>query len=146
MRPSVVKYALSLFKRIRNSQITGISSFEFSYTTGCAVNSRVEYTFKKENGSCTVTILQNGAFEEDRYKTEVPESFEAELSELLRKYRAGAWNGFDKHNRLVLDGNSFSLRAEFQNGKRLSAHGYMRWPRGYRNFRDEADELFMAFY
>jgi len=43
---------------------------------------------------------------------------------------------FDKVDKDVLDGNSFSLSINFGEDKSISAHGYMKYPSGYREKTD----------
>ena len=110
------------------------------------MNANVEYTFKKGKDGCIVTVKPNRVPEKELYETAVPDSFEAVLVDLLKKYRVGRWNGFNKFEKRIADGRSFTLNAALDNGRSISAHGYMKFPAGYREFRQEADDLFMPLY
>lgn len=55
----------------------------------------------------------------------------ADLEALLDRHRVAAWNGFKGNARNVLDGNSFSLSLAYTDGRKVSANGYMRFPKGY---------------
>lgn len=61
----------------------------------------------------------------------------AALEALLVKRNVAKWNGFSGNAKNVLDGDSFSLSLEFTDGRTVSAGGYMRFPKGYREARDE---------
>ncbi|MBP3729980.1 MAG: hypothetical protein J6I40_00745 [Mailhella sp.] len=51
---------------------------------------------------------------------------------LLRELHIADWNGFDRHDNRVLDGITFSLELRYWQGSGVSAHGYMKFPKGYR--------------
>ena len=55
--------------------------------------------------------------------------FEALLGEL----GIAKWNGFSGRDSRVLDGTTFGLDVHYWDGRSISAHGYMRFPGGYRD-------------
>lgn len=73
-------------------------------------------------GNVTETIMS----EEDLIRFE----------KLLMELGVASWDGFSGNARNVLDGTSFSFAAEYWNGKEISAGGYMRFPKGYREKAD----------
>ena len=62
---------------------------------------------------------------------------------ILKKYGVGSWNGFNKRNKHVLDGNSFSLSV-CMGEEEIDASGYMRWPKNYADFTNAVRQLFDA--
>ena len=60
----------------------------------------------------------------------------------MTKYNVNKWDGFNKSDKNVLDGNSFSFSYSNTDNKSIEAHGYMKWPNNYREFRDEIKALY----
>ena len=61
----------------------------------------------------------------------------AALEALLVKHKVAKWNGFRGTNKNVLDGDSFGFSLEYADGRTVEASGYMRFPQGYGEARDE---------
>lgn len=74
--------------------------------------------------------------------TIVDEPVLEQLGEIVGKYRLDRWDGFDKSNKHVVDGNNFSLSVTLADGKTISAHGSNRFPDGYGDAKQEICELF----
>jgi hypothetical protein len=54
-----------------------------------------------------------------------------EIEKKLNEYHVSRWNGFNKNNKYVLDGDSFSFTLKYNEKDEVSAHGYMMWPNNY---------------
>jgi len=65
-----------------------------------------------------------------------------QLGEIADKYQLNKWDGFDKSNQHVMDGNQFSLSVTLTDGKTISAHGNNRFPDGFGDAKQEICELF----
>ncbi len=124
-----------------NVKVSGITSFSYRYTAGNMVNADVYYGLEYRNGTYTATVKPNGTPEEDAESFKVDKMFEENLRAILEKYKVSKWNGFNKTNKMVLDGNSFYLDIYMEEGE-ISAHGYMSWPDGYADFKEEIINLF----
>lgn len=74
--------------------------------------------------------------------TIVDEPVLEQLGEIAGKYRLDRWDGFDKKNKHVMDGNNFSLSVTLADGKTISAHGSNSFPDGYGDAKQEICELF----
>jgi len=74
--------------------------------------------------------------------TIVDEPILEQLGEMVGKYRLDKWDGFDKTNKHVRDGNSFSLSFTLVDGKTVSAYGNNSFPDGYTDVKREICELF----
>ena len=122
-------------------EIGDIKSFKFHYTRGYAMNSYVNYNIDC-NDKCLATIKPYEVPEKEAIQLEIDNKFLKKIETILQKYDVGKWNGFDKTDKNVLDGNSFSLNVSFTNNTRISASGYMKWPKNYKEVRDELDSLF----
>lgn len=127
-----------------NNKISEIKSLRFRYTVGNYMYGDVRYELKHEDGEYTALVKRVGEAEEKAYITRVDAQFADSVAALLNKYKVGGWDGFNKSDRRVLDGNSFSLSVRWGGSGSVSASGYMRWPKGYREFREEMNALFMS--
>ncbi len=127
----------------KNVYIGHVERFEFFYTQGYAMNADVRYKFnhKVKDNWYKISVKEYGVSEEDAKLIEVDEEFRDKLEAIIDKYKVKSWDGFNKSDKNVLDGDSFSLSIHYPSGS-VSAHGYMSWPKNYRDFRNEIDELF----
>ncbi len=64
------------------------------------------------------------------------------LGEIAGKYRLDKWDGFNKANDYVLDGNGFSLFMTLSNGSTIKAQGTNSYPNGYSGAESEIYALF----
>ena len=128
----------------KQAELRDLTYLHFSYSTGNAVNAYVTYGLTEENGAFTATVKPEGVPDEEAAAFPVDAAFVQDAEALLRKYGVGGWDGYDKSNNRVLDGNSFSLSVKTADGRRVGAHGYMSWPRHYAEVRAGLDGLFSA--
>lgn len=142
----LVTIVLLCSKLLKKVEIKNIKSFSFSYTTGYAMYSNVIYTLKNDKDKTLVSIKPDGISDDEKLELEVDSSFLSDLESILNEYNVGNWNGFDKTDKYVLDGNSFSLSINMENDKGISAHGYMRWPKDYSLVKEKLNNLFMKVY
>lgn len=124
-------------------EITDIRSFRFSYQVGNYMNGSVSYELKlEEDGTYTAKIKPNQVAEEDAKVFTAGKAFADELAAFLREKNVSRWDGFQKSNKHVLDGNGFSFSLWTTEEKNISASGYMRWPRGYAEVKAGIEEIF----
>ena len=122
--------------------ISNIKSFHYSYSTGTMMNASVSYDIDCDNNMFIAAIKPNGVAIEDAIKIEVNNKQMKELEDILKKYHIEEWNGFDKVDKNVLDGNSFSLNIRMKDNSYISASGYMKWPKNYSELSNEIGEFF----
>ena len=130
--------------RSKPVKIGKIESFSLSYTTGNTANANVRYALTVENGVCTAAVKPVNVPPEDERTFVVDADFVRELEQILIDNEVGKWNGFDKTDKNVMDGDSFSLYITMADGASVDAHGYMRWPKNYAAVRDAVEALFDA--
>ena len=135
-----------MFKNKKEITISNIKYFHFSYSVGYAMNAYVIYELNYKDDKYIISIKPNGISDEEKKEVEVDNSFIQKLEEILKKYHVEKWNGFNKHDKNVLDGDSVSLNIRMENNDYLSASGYMKWPNNYGNVRGELDTIFMNIY
>lgn len=123
-------------------EIKEISSLDFSYDKGYAVNANISYRIRKEDDKYIATIKLYGVPEEEAKKVVISDEKINEIENILNKYKVIKWDGFKKSDSGVLDGDSFSFSLNYEDEKSIYAHGYMKWPENYREVRDELDKVF----
>lgn len=133
---------LVLKKEKKVHSISNIKSFTFSYTAGYAVNSYVRYEVNLKDDKYVVTIKPLHQSEDNLKVITVDNSFMINLEKVLNKYEVSKWNGFNKTNNNVLDGDSFHLSIVMKDGESISSSGYMAWPKNYGEVKVELDNLF----
>ena len=79
---------------------------------------------------------------EREYALPMTEKEAGELTELVKAHELNRWNGFDKVNRSALDGYSFEMAIDYEDGQHLYASGSNAFPKGY----DAAHEAILTFF
>lgn len=117
-----------------------ITSFSFTHT-GMSTEQCFLYSAEQtEDGIRLYTEeLFSGGLIVD---TIVDEPVLEQLGEIAGKYCLDRWDGFDKNNKHVMDGNNFSLSVTLADGKTISARGSNSFPDGYGDAKQEICELF----
>ena len=115
-------------------KIENIKHLYFTYTSGYAMNSYATYTLDC-NDKCTLKAKQLGEPEEETIEVEIPKEKMAVIEEKLNEYQVYKWKGFNKTDKYVLDGDSFSFNLDYNEDDEISAHGYMRWPNNYSDVK-----------
>ncbi|MBQ4647990.1 MAG: hypothetical protein IJB76_02370 [Clostridia bacterium] len=123
-------------------KIKGVEYFHFRYTCGYFCDADQSYELCKAGDGFTAYVKPIGKPREERRKYAVNADFALKLEALLANNGVGKWNGFDKSNKMVLDGDSFALKLTNESGEKLSANGYMRWPKNYLAVKEGLEELF----
>ena len=129
---------MGLFGHKTKTNESGMLSFYYGYH-----GSRVGNSFKviSENGK-TVFKYEDGEHREfGSMEYECRQSLMDDLYNLYKENDICSWDGFDKANTKVLDGDGFSLQIKFGDGKKLSAHGSNAYPKGYGDFVKKMREL-----
>lgn len=127
-------------------EIKNIKYMHFSYSVGYAMYSNVNYDLEYKNSKYIAKIKPDGIADEEAKEVELDEKTVTKIEEVLKKYNVTSWDGFNKSDKYVLDGDSFSFSLSLKDGSYISASGYMKWPNNYREVRSELDEIFMNLY
>ena len=97
-------------------------------TSGMCIEELNRYQIKETARGRFVWIeLHN----DDRYVLPLTDEDMASFSALVQALGLAEWNGYHKIDRGVLDGASFSLSVEFEDGGAIDASGPNCFPRGY---------------
>lgn len=138
----VITGGIILIKPKKETKELGkITNFRLFYTQGYSINSDISYEIECSD-KCLALIKPYGISNEDKKILEINDEFLSKIEEIIKKYNVLKWDGFNKSDRDVLDGDSFSFSAKFDDGTTISASGYMMYPDNYRQVRDELDSLF----
>lgn len=125
-----------------------IKSLYLSYSRGYMMNANIRYKFfyDKKTDKYMVMVKPYLIDEDDELEVEVDNQLKDKLKDILVKYEVNKWDGFNKSDQNVLDGDSFSFGVNFDNDTSISASGYMMWPKNYREVVNELDNIFMDIY
>lgn len=143
---ALIVVLLFVFHARKEVKIGMIKSFYYTYTQGYMVDAYVRYEVRYEKNKYVAKIKPYGIPEDKLVTIEIDDSFLKKLEELLEKYQVGSWNGFHENDKNVMDGDSFSLSITMEDEQEISASGYMRWPKNYREFSKEVDALFETIH
>lgn len=121
--------------------IENTKSFRMFYTMGYAFNSDIRYEYEYKDDEYHVYVKPYGISDEDKKEIVVSSDFIKRIEDVLNKYEVYKWDGFNKSDNNVLDGDSFSIYIDMGE-KDISASGYMMYPEHYREVREELDNIF----
>ena len=139
-----MKYPFSI---IFPKRIGEISDFTLTINEGAVMFGNRRYSLTSDNsGGFIAKYKQYGQPDEDALKTHTAKQTADKLADILRRHKAGRWQGFDKSNKRVCDGHGFGIDVTFTDKTRLYAHGYMRFPIGYMGLVDEVENLFETLF
>ncbi len=115
----------------KKARITSLESLSYRFTDNMSRYGAGSLEIVRKNGAYRATVKL--VDEPDESAKTVPLSPEKVLAieELLKKYDVGSWNGFDKNNKNVLDGRSFTFSVKMTEEQEIYARGYMKWPKNY---------------
>ena len=137
----VIIIILSILFFLPKKKISSIKRLYFTYTNGYAMNSYVIYELNCDD-KCTVKIKPLGEDEENTKEYNVSKKDLERIEKVLKDNNVEKWNGFNKNDKNVLDGDSFSMSITTREGEEIDAHGYMKWPTNYGEVKTELDKIF----
>ena len=119
---------------------SGIQSFIYRYNNSFGASS-YNWNVTEKDGKVTFTYdsMQHEEFGE--MKLECDKEILDKLYGVYKDIRIAEWDGYDKHNPNVLDGDGFSLKIVFNDGADLSAHGSNACPARYGDFKSAIYEV-----
>lgn len=127
-------------------EIIDLKYMHLGYSTGTMVNSNVRYNLELKDGKYMAEIKPNSMADEDTMTVEMKKEDVQKIKDILKKYHVGRWNGFNKSDQNVLDGDSFSFSIRFVDDTSISASGYMMWPNNYGEVEKALTEIFMSYW
>lgn len=140
----IIYFIISLFtsREVINNyeDINKINSFEFGYTEGYGINTNVRYTMKCDK-KCILKVKPYGVDENKATEKELSSKDINSFINILNKYNVVSWDGFNKSDKDVLDGDSFHMYVTYNDDRNVSASGYMMYPNNYRDFKNDINDL-----
>ena len=134
---------LDIFKK--DIKIENIKKLDFQITQNMSMYGTTNYLLKCED-KCIVTIKPCDIPDEKAQEVELSQEQVKAIEDLLNKYHVGKWDGFNKVDKRILDGRSFSISISLENGETISAHGYMKYPKNYQEVRDGLQDIIGSLY
>lgn len=131
---------------LKEKKIENINHLRFSYSTGYHMNAYVIYEIDLVDGKYIAKIKPTDIEEEKTKEIEISKEKVKELEKELNKYHVSRWDGFNKSDKNVLDGDSFSISIRMNNDNNISASGYMMWPNNYREVKNYLDTTLGSLY
>ena len=119
-----------------------ISSFSYQHS-GMHTGLIYTYTFQKEIDGYTAHYELNCG--QTVFSVSVDADFAVELKRIVDENNLYAWDGFDEAPRDVLDGESFTIRIEFEDGTKIRACGSNSYPKGYQDAYREIQAIFERY-
>ena len=123
-------------------KIENTKSLRFTYTVGYFINADIVYELNLQDNKYIAYHKIVGVKEEEKLKKEINKDIVLEIENILKKYKVYKWNGFNKSDKNVLDGNSFYFTYTNGNNENIHASGSMMYPSNYRDFKADIDTLF----
>jgi hypothetical protein len=123
----------------QNMKVTYFSYAHFGSSTGDIYS----YSATVNEIDVSIHIVQDN--ESTTIDVTAPLSFRDSLTELYQKYNLQNWDGFNESDSQVMDGNSFKLEINLDDGTSVKAHGNNLYPQGYNDVKNEIRELFKPY-
>ena len=125
---------------LSSDEIEGLGALtEFEYNYGSYNGGAYEYTIKNinennngnEDTEPIYRFIAKGSNGVDMYaNADVEPKVLDDLKSIIASRNIFAWDGFDKHDKNILDGHGFGLTVAFANGS-IHASGYEKYPKDY---------------
>ena len=138
---SIFGFLISCAKEPADSRLV---SFEYYYN-GSIGGDGHHYLVKAEGDSVTLTYEDWELRDFGEMTIVIDSAVTDSLAALCKRLQIYKWDGFDKTNKYVLDGDGFSLYLAYEDGRRVSAHGTNSYPAGYGEFVGGMDKILIPF-
>ena len=120
---------------------SGAVAFSYSYDGTIGANSYSYDVKREEDGRVFFTYESMEYPDYGEMKREVDGSFLDSLNAVYLEHNLCRWDGYNKYDPYVDDGDGFSVRFTFSDGKSMSAHGSNCYPEGYWEFSEAMHAL-----
>lgn len=134
-----------MFSFKKKVNIVNITKLHLSYSTSTMMYGNVIYDIEYKDDKYNIHIKPNMVPDEEAIETEISKEDMLKVEEILNKYKVYKWDGFQKSDKYVLDGNSFSFYVYFDEDKDIHASGYMMYPDDYGKVEGELESIFKKY-
>ena len=135
-----------MFSIKKKVDIVNITKLHLSYSTSTMMYGNVIYEIELKDNKYNLHIKPNMVPDEDAIETEISKGDMLKIEEILNNNKVYKWDGFQKSDKYVLDGNSFSFWVYFDDEKDIHASGYMMYPDNYGKVETELENIFKKYY
>ena len=119
----------------------------FTYTFGSFNSGSYQYKIQSKNNKILFSV---DAFDPKKgninTNKEINNNQIYELNKIINENNIEKWNNFNKRDDNILDGYSFSINIKYKNGKKISASGYMKYPKNYNKAHNELKKFLESLY
>ena len=131
---------MQLFGKAEKQSAQPLEVTKFTYSVSGMCEGYTATFEAVPGGTHVVMDIAYGTYHMDEV---LEEDYMSMLSQLATEQRMDKWDGFDKINKRVLDGESFSLEIVLADGRIINASGSNAYPKNYNMSEVEAliDEL-----
>ncbi len=129
----------------RYIEIKDLKYFKYSYSVGYYKDASVSYEIEYKDDKYYFYFKDKGIPEENKKTYTLSEDNIKELIDIFNKHKINKWDGFEKSNKNIMDGNSFTLKIKYNSDKDVYAHGYMVYPSNYREVKTDIENFFNKF-
>lgn len=123
-----------------------LKSLNFSSGSGMFKDSIEKFNIECKNNKCSATIKPKNLSDKEEKKIEVDKKTKEKLESIITKYNIKEWDGYNKSDSRIMDGYSFNLNIQLEDSTKITAYGYMKYPKNYVEFRDEIEKIFNKLY
>lgn len=132
--------------KVKEFDANDFKSMTFSYSNGGDIaNSQEIYEINKKDDKYIATIKEKYKTEDEEIEVEVDIHTIYKVINIIDTYNVSTWDGFSEHDSNVLDGESFYFSLYVGDDK-VTASGYMSWPKNYSKVKEEFTDLFHSLY
>ncbi len=120
----------------RNGNITS-----FSFSNGAGLGGFAQYSVTRKGDKAAFMYECLGCGDNDKkVEREIDVKVFDDLAVIVRENGLGKWDGFNKSADGIMDGYGFTLKIEFDDEKKIDAHGYMQFPDNFNDVRDKFED------
>lgn len=113
-----------------------IESIYYSYAS-TYIGGIYSYEIYKDNDDVKLKVIYMNINEDNPDVVSIDNSVLDKTMNLIKKHNVNKWNGYHKYATNVLDGDGFSLKFKFNDGKTIDFSGSNCAPDGYYSFEKE---------
>lgn len=130
----------------KDDKEVSLKSLSFSSGSGMFKDSIEKFNMECKNNKCNATIKPKNLSDKEEKKIEVDKKTKEKLESIITKYNIKEWDGYNKSDSRIMDGYSFNLNIQLEDSTKITAYGYMKYPKNYVEFRDEIEKIFNKLY
>ena len=125
-----------LFRK-EKKEIDSIEEIVYSHSNG---RSHIVYHLNCGD-TCTLNVIPSW-MDDEGVVVDVDSDTVNQILRILKDNNVSSWDGFDKSDSHVLDGDDFAFQVVMKNHKKIYAKGYMKYPKNYRAVISELTNIF----